>query len=445
MRKPTQALVKSLTLKFEITRMHEIFNSTVRLKNTLYICITSILIFLTMKSRLLLVLSFPFALSAQQTITSTQNGAASNPLTWDCLCFPGTDDNVIINHTVTMDVNWAITASGSITVNASGALLQAGLKNLLVDGAGSEYINHGNSTFDQIAFINGGTLDNDGHFSITQAAYVGTNSFLTNAGLLDGLDSLMTEGSFVNTGTVYTGNFLNTGYATTSGPIGADSLGNTGSFALTGGYIMCDAFGNSGIFDMSVTGFMEVQQNWFNIGVFGLGAGNEILAHADFYNGDSLGGIATLTNNGSIEIWNNFYNGYEVFGSGHFCVANETYNAGDMNGTYDFCDNTGGAIDFNVGTVGAGITFCQPGCSVGLTEFGTVNVQVYPNPSEGIFSVNGVADHTEVAIYSLAGQLLAQTELLNNSFDVSQLPIGTYLLIFADSNNLKPVKINIQK
>jgi len=398
-----------------------------------------------MKSRLLLVLSFPFALNAQQTITSTQNGAASNPLTWDCLCFPGTDDNVIINHTVTMDVNWAITAGGSITVNSSGALLQAGLKNLLVDGVGSEYINHGNSAFDQIAFTNGGTLSNDGHFSMTQAAYLGANSFITNTGLIDGLDSLMTEGHLENSGTIYTGNFLNTAYANSSGPIGADSLGNTGSFTMTGGYIMCNAFGNSGIFDMSGTGFLEVQQNWFNIGVFGVGANNEILAHSDFYNGDTLGGIATLTNNGSIEVWNDFYNGYEVFGSGNFCVANETFNAGDMNGTYDFCDNTGGSIDFNIGTVGAGITFCQPGCSVGLTEFGTVNVQVYPNPSEGIFTVNGVADNTEVAVYSLAGQHVSKTMIHNGTFDLTNLPIGTYLLIFADNFNVKPVKINIQK
>lgn len=398
-----------------------------------------------MKSRLLLVLSFPFALSAQQTITSTQNGAASNPLTWDCLCFPGTDDNVIINHTVTMDVNWAITASGSITVNSSGALLQAGLKNLLVDGVGSEYINHGNSTFNQIAFTNGGALTNDGHFSITQAAYVGTNSFLTNSGLIDGLDSLMTEGDFNNTGTVYTGNFLNTGLATSSGPITADSLGNTGSFTTIGGYIMCNAFGNSGIFDMYVSGFMEVQQNWFNVAVFTVGANIDILTHGNFYNGDTIGGIATLTNNGAIEVWNNFYNTYEVFGSGNFCVANETYNAGNMNGTYDFCDNSGGSIDFNTGTVAGGITFCQPGCSVGLTEFGTVNVQVYPNPSEGVFTVNGVADNAEVAVYSLAGQHVSKTIVQNETFDLSNLPIGTYLLIFADNFNTKPVKINIQK
>jgi hypothetical protein len=398
-----------------------------------------------MKSRLLLVLSFPFALSAQQTITSTQNGAASNPLTWDCLCFPGTDDNVIINHTVTMDVNWAITASGSITVNSSGALLQAGLKNLLVDGIGSEYVNHGNSTFDQIAFINGGALLNDGHFSITQAAYVGTNSLLDNSGQIDGLDSLLTEGNFVNTGTVYTGNFLNTGNASSSGPIGADSLGNTGSFNTTTGYTMCNAFGNSGTFVMSGTGYMEVAQNLFNIGDFTVGASNEILAHNDFYNGDSIGGSAILTNNGSIEVWNDFFNGYEVHGDGNFCVANDSYNLGMMDGIFDFCDNSGGAIDFNTGFVTGGVTFCQPGCSVGLTEFGTVNVQVYPNPSEGVFTVNGVADNAEVAVYSLAGQHVAKTTIHNSTFDLTNLPIGTYLLIFADNFNVKPVKINIQK
>jgi hypothetical protein len=95
--------------------------------------------------------------------------------------------------------------------------------------------------------------------------------------------------------------------------------------------------------------------------------------------------------------------------------------------------------------VGAGITFCQPGCSVGLSEFGIVNVQVYPNPSEGSFSVNGVAENTVVEVYSLAGQNVASTHILNNSFDLSNLPIGTYLLIFADAYNAKPVKINIQK
>lgn len=398
-----------------------------------------------MKSRLLLAFCLPFALSAQQTITSTQNGAASNPLTWDCFCFPTTDDNIVVNHAVTMDLDWAITASGSIKVNAGGSLLQSGLHALLVDGIGSEYINLGNSSFNQIAFINGASAQNDGHFSITEALYVGPGSSFDNAGLLDGIDSLMTEGTFSSNGTIYTGNLLNTGTMNSSGPIGADSVGNTGTYSFTAGYLFCNAFGNSGTYTMSGTGFIETAQSWYNSGDFIVGSNNEIISHIDFYTGDTIDGSASLINNGMIEVFNNFYNSHSISGTGNFCVANDTYNSGPLSGSFDFCDNTGGNFDFNIGTISGGITFCQSGCSVGLTEFGTVNVQVYPNPSEGMFSVNGVADNTEVVVYSLAGQRVVSTRIHNSAVDLSNLPIGTYLLIFADDNNAKPVKINIQK
>lgn len=398
-----------------------------------------------MKSLLLLALSLPIVVFAQQTITSTQNGNASNPLTWDCFCFPTTDDNIIVNHAVAMDLDWAVTAGGSITVNAGGSLLQSGLHVLLVDGSGSEYMNAGNSSFNQIAFINGASAQNTGHFSITEALYVGPGSSFTNSGLLDQLDSLMTEGTFSSTGSIYTGNLLNTGIMAASGPIEADSVGNTGTYSTTSGYLICNAFGNSGNYTMSGTGFIEVNQNWYNSGDFVLGNTNEIIAHVDFFNGDTIDGTATLQNNGSIEVWNDFYNSHSLTGSGNYCIANETYNIGTMNGTFDFCDNTGGSIDFNTGAIAGGITFCQPGCSVGLTEFGTVNVLVYPNPSEGLFTINGVADTTEVAVYSLAGQQISQVFVMDGTIDLRSLPIGTYFITFVETNNLQPIKIYINK
>ncbi|MEN9999428.1 MAG: hypothetical protein RI922_2418 [Bacteroidota bacterium] len=45
MRNPTQVLVKILTLKFEITRMNRFLNPTHSYENTLYICVTFILIY----------------------------------------------------------------------------------------------------------------------------------------------------------------------------------------------------------------------------------------------------------------------------------------------------------------------------------------------------------------------------------------------------------------
>jgi hypothetical protein len=83
--------------------------------------------------------------------------------------------------------------------------------------------------------------------------------------------------------------------------------------------------------------------------------------------------------------------------------------------------------------------------TVGLTELGKMKAEVYPNPSQGVFTVNGVADNAEVAVYSLAGQQVSKTTIHNSTFDLTNLPIGTYLLIFADNFNVKPVKINIQK
>lgn len=35
--------------------------------------------------------------------------------------------------------------------------------------------------------------------------------------------------------------------------------------------------------------------------------------------------------------------------------------------------------------------------TVGLTDLGKMKAEVYPNPSEGVFTVNGVADNTEVS------------------------------------------------
>ena len=117
-----------------------------------------------MKNVALLFLVIPLTSFGQITITSVQNGNASNPLTWDCTCFPTTDDDIIINHAVAMDVDWAITAAGSITVNNGASLMQAGVHSILVDGAGSQYANYGSSAFYDVAYTNGAGGTNTGNF-----------------------------------------------------------------------------------------------------------------------------------------------------------------------------------------------------------------------------------------------------------------------------------------
>lgn len=380
-----------------------------------------------MKFLRLFIFFLPLCGLAQQTINSVQNGNASNPLTWDCICFPSTDDNVIVHHAVTMDVSWLVNGSGSITVNSSGSLIQNGLRDLLVDGAGSSYINHGTSAFNRIAYTNGSDGMNDGHFIITEAAYFGPGTSYTSSGTIDQLDSLLTEGTFTNTGDLMAGNFLNTGTFTNSGPIASDSVGNTGTFNATGSYMFTNAFGNSGTFTMSNEGFMDVYNNWFNIGDFTLGAGLTIFAHEDFYNGDSLGGLANLHNNGIIEVGNDFFNGFNVDGSGNFCVANDSYNIGALTGTFDFCDNTGIDFDWNSGSIAGTITYCSPGCYVSVEESENFVIEIYPNPSGGILQISGIKAST-FTIFDLSGKTVMNGKVINQTLDLNNLENGSYIL-----------------
>lgn len=368
-----------------------------------------------------------------QTITSIASGNASNQLIWDCTCFPTTSSDIVINHTVNLDVNWAITAGGSITVNASGKLLQSGLRDLLIDGIGSQYVNSGQSAINRIAVLNGGLIDNNQQFSITEALYVGLNSNYANDGLMDGLDSLMTEGASVNNGTIYTGNFLNTGTFGNIGHIAADSMGNTGIFSSTSGYITATAFGNSGTFSMTNQGWMDATENWWNIGDFTLGSGVQIYAGDDFYNGDTLGGSASLLNNGIIEVINNFYNGWDLSGSGQICIGQESYNAGAITGTLDICDNTGTDFDFNIGTIAGTVLHCQPGCFVGIDEK-NIKTTIYPNPTTQFISIESTVDFDGYILTSMTGQIVQSGVLNGTEIDLGHNEKGMYLLQLINSN-----------
>jgi hypothetical protein len=114
-----------------------------------------------MKKTLLIILLSPVGyLFSQQTITSTQNGNASNPLTWDCLCFPTADDDVIINHDVIMDVNWLVNAGGSITVNSGASFVQSGSRSILFDQVNTALSIQSNGWFemDNVSINNQATL-----------------------------------------------------------------------------------------------------------------------------------------------------------------------------------------------------------------------------------------------------------------------------------------------
>lgn len=380
-----------------------------------------------MKKRLLPFCFLAVTATAQQTIHSVANGAATNPFTWDCTCFPGTDDIVIVDHQVTMNVDWAVLSGGKIEVSAGASLVQDANRQLLVDGAGSQLVINGTAGFADIAFTNGSSGTNTGNLYIDYGLYFGAGTTFSNDSDIHGIDSLLTEGTFSNTGTFFAGNFLNTGNFSNTGHIAVDSMGNTGLFDATGGYMVIATFGNTGTFSLANTGFMDVSGNWYNAGDFTIGNGLSLFVGGNAYTGDTLGGTATLTNNGAMAVTGDFASSDDVNGSGDICVGNDSYNVGVITGTLDFCDATGNDFDLNLGTIAGTVTYCTSGCSLGIQEE-TASVSVYPNPASTTLTIKGSSAFETARFYTTTGSLVHEAVISGNSIDLSGMLKGLYLI-----------------
>ncbi len=391
-------------------------------------------------------LCLPVAASGQATITSTQNGNASSPLTWDCFCFPSTDDHIIINHNVAMDVDWIVNNGGSITVNAGKSLIQNGTHVLAIDGANSELNVSGEFKMESISVTNNGSVETtaSGTIRINNAIYVGTTGSYLNAGNTLEVDSLLTEGTFQQNGLLMGGDILNTGNFVLAGEMMADSLGNTGNMTFTSGYTYASAFGSSGTANLS-SGFIHTDGNMYSSGDFTTSSGTLLECAGSFYSGDTIMGTALLDMNGLLTVAQDLYFSEDVQGTGDICVNGDSYNAADIIGTLDICDATAtmNGFDFNIGTVAGTITFCSPGCSVGLKEE-AINWNVVPNPTSDFVKVIGIDNVETIQVIDLAGSIVARIKVENNKFDVSQLLSGAYFVIPVGAVYALPMRLIVE-
>jgi len=399
-----------------------------------------------MKNILLPFCVIALSASAQQTIHSVANGNASNPLTWDCTCFPTTDDHIFVDHQVVMNTDWLISSGGSIEIASGASLLQDASRQLLVDGAGSQFNNNGQTTFKDIAWTNGSTGINNGHMMVSDGLFFGTGTGFTNAGTIDGTDSVLTRGTFLNTGTFYVGNFLNMGMFQNSGQIAADSLGNTGGFSSNNGYVFANVFGNSGVFDLSTAGYMEVAADFYNAGSADIAAGRELFVGDDFYNGDTLGGMADFVNHGLIAVTGDFGNSDNLEGSGKICVGAYSANSGTVGGTLNFCDNSGaGGFDLNIGTIAGTVTYCGSGsCYLSIEETTSgETVSLYPNPAATILNIETDGSFETAAFYSVTGELVQTTVLTGKAIELN-LPAGVYFVQLTGVQVSQPLRLVVE-
>lgn len=74
-----------------------------------------------------------------------------------------------------------------------------------------------------------------------------------------------------------------------------------------------------------------------------------------------------------------------------------------------------------------------------ITEKNIVDIKLYPNPTSSVLNISTVSENTAFKIYNMQGQTVYNGAIRNNNLDVSNLPVGTYMLEI-DYNNSKIVK-----
>jgi len=315
------------------------------------------------------------------TYTSTQNGNWTSPSTWgNLILVPLPGDIVIINHTVDLDIMDLMMPTGSITINSTGSLVCT------------------TSPISRITFAGGG-LNNSGHLGIAQVLIM--DGTCTNAGTIQA-DSLLIMGSFSNnsSGNINANKLINDmgGYLSNNGTINSQLKMNNGTI-LNNGTVNTDNLLNSYSYTNQSNGIINVA--------------------VDFSNADLLATPAIFTNNGMVTINNDFLNSNEVNGSGRFCVQNMSTNMGVMNGTFDFCDMTGGNIDLNLGTVAPTITYCLYSCVTGFVEDMIENmITLHPNPNNGNFSISIPSGYDRIEILSSLGQKIYEAPILSETTDI---------------------------
>lgn len=358
-----------------------------------------------MKKNLRLILFFTAALMIQSSMaqTTVTSGNWTSPSTWGGMPPTGTG-TVIINHAVTLDMDYSHTA-GSITIGNNGSL-------------------NGNSVMRAFAlnYPSGtATLTVNGSMDVARTAII--SNTVAVSGTLSA-DSLLMQGTITinSSGNVNTEQFFNdlTGTINNSGDIVTINLLTIGTATNTGN-ITADDFANSKTFTNNSAGVMTINYDW--------------------YNGDTITSPASFTNNGVVTVGHDWHNDNAVSGSGSFCVANNSWNSGTMTGTFDFCDQTGSDPDVNSGTIAGTVTYCTVSCTVGENEINSNFVfTVYPNPAHNFVTVSSDTEfiNTTLEMVNSLGEIVYQTTLNGNNRMISlpELSSGMYFLKLHSENGL---------
>ncbi len=346
-----------------------------------------------------------------QTRTTIANGNWTVPTTWDCMCVPTPGSTVVINHTVTLTSDWG-QPSGSITINASGSLIQDATPR----------------AFGQ----SGGSFSNAGFVRISKMAFSGGN--LINSGVIESVDSLYLATSIANDGSITSNNLFNSSVLTNNNTINGINFFNNSTFQnSTSGSIQFENHFNNSI--TTNDGFMTFSY-YTNAGKIYNNLTGSISVNNNCTNGDTINHDAHWYNNGATTIGNSFTNIDTLdalISNNKFCVYNNSANLGKVIGLVNFCDISSMTFDLNSGIISASVIFCQSDCFVSVSENKiALNINIFPNPVKESLTINLNNNLVEnIQILDILGKVVYSEKVNSNNEIIilrNNIPAGLYVL-----------------
>jgi hypothetical protein len=369
------------------------------------------------KSLLALIALATTALAADaRVVTTTMNGNATNPLTWNCLCIPMDGDTIVINHALTLDVDYGYTMGG-VQINAGGSVT-GNLNTRILAVGGGYFLNNGTVN---VAYMyhSAGTFTNNGTITCPRNLGVDVTAQLQNNGTLNINDTLGVNTNCVlnNAGTINCPEIAIAGTLNNSGMVSSDNLYNLGTVTHTAGSINLNmSYYNDGA--TSSNSGLTIGMDLWNSGTF---VSNYYISAQSLYNGDTISGFAQFTNNATISIADDLWNWQTLDGTGDFCVGDSLMNGGIVNGTLDICDVNGGVWwDINIGSVAGTVTHCSSSCTIGMNENHVEEVKLAPNPAEEFITLSMERDADYyVVITDVTGRVVYESAMFGRQMQIS--------------------------
>lgn len=342
-----------------------------------------------MKRALLLLALLPVA-GFSQTRTTISDGNFLNPFVWDCTCIPASGDSVFINHNIVMNSDIYYT-SGRITINASGSLME--------DGTDRAYWADGT-----------GSLVNFGEFK-THTLLISTSAEMSNSGTMTQLDSVWNQGMVTNTGSMQIYDLLND---------------ETANFVNSETVTIDHDFNNQGYFFIDASASVSIGHDFSNCNIQNLDA--------------------VMENDGIVCITNDFSNcgGDTLTGSGDYFVGGAAANLGVFTGTFTF-HTPSGTLAVS-GTIDPGVSVTTGSCNLQLDQLEAASLKVFPNPTNGTFTVNANEGIESIEVFDLFGRpVFVQVDLMHDKVDANSLPNGYYIVRVQLPQETLQTKILIKK